>query len=172
MLALSALVAFGLAGPPAAAVPPAAGSRGPSCVALEVASLQDTSRQGRVPEFSASTIIDVRFTVLLRGVVDHGLLKLKVFTPQGYLYQTLSVPFAAGPGAVPQARHVDGSSRSVLEQRAAPAAAGADYRVEARLPVAGTLIVSEGLFGRWTVEPWLDGASAACRAGRPFVINP
>jgi hypothetical protein len=167
MLALSALVAFGLA-----ATPATTGPRGPSCTALEVASPQGASRQGRVPEFSASAIIDVRFTVLLRGPVDHGVLKLKVFTPQGHLYQTLAVPFVAGPGGAPQARHVDGSSRSVLEQRAVPAAGGADYRVEARLPVAGTLIVSEGLFGRWTVEPWLDEASASCLAARPFVINP
>jgi hypothetical protein len=172
MLALSALVAFGLAGSPVAAGPAEAGPRGPSCVALQVASPQDASRQRRVPEFSASTIIDLRFTALLRGKVDHGLLKLKVFTPHGHLYQTLAVPFVAGTGGAPQARHVDGSARSVLEQRAVPAAAGADYRVEARLPVAGTLIVSEGLFGRWTVEPWLDEASTPCLAARPFVIDP
>jgi hypothetical protein len=173
MLALSALVAFGLAGPPTvAAASAAAAPRGPSCVAVEVASPQDLSRPGRVPEFSASAIIDLRLTAALQRPGERGVVKLKLFTPQGHLYQTLAVPFVTGGGGAPQARHVDGSSRSVLEQRAVPAAAGADYRVEARLPVAGTLIVSEGLFGRWTVEPWLNEDTRPCLAARPFVINP
>jgi hypothetical protein len=170
MLVLSALVAFGLAGPPPRAAASADTAPRMSCVAVEIVSPQDSSRQGRVPEFSASAIIDLRFTAILRRPDDHGLLRLKLFTPRGHLYQTLTLPFVADGSSAPQARHVDGSSRSVLEQRAQPAAA--DYRVEARLPVAGTLIPNEGLFGRWTVEPWLDGGSAPCLAGRAFVINP
>jgi hypothetical protein len=172
MLVLSALVALGLAGPASPAA--ASGEAAPrmSCIAVEIVSPQDSSRQGRVPEFSASAIIDIRFTAVLRRPDDHGLVRLKLFTPRGHLYQTLSVPFVANGAAAPQARNIDGSSRSTLEQRAEPAATAADYRVEARLPVAGTLIANEGLFGRWTVEPWLEGASTPCLAARAFVIKP
>jgi hypothetical protein len=172
MLVLSALVAFGLTAPASPARASADAAPRMSCVAVEIVSPQDSSRQGRVPEFSASAIIDVRFTAVLRRPDDHGLVRLKLFTPAGYLYQTLSVPFVAGRANAPQARHVDGSSRSTLEQRAEPSASVADYRVEARLPVAGTLITNEGLFGRWTVEPWLEGASTPCLAARAFVIKP
>jgi hypothetical protein len=171
MLVLSALVALGLAGPAARAASAEAAPR-MSCVALEIVSPQDSSRQGRVPEFSATAIIDVRFTTVLRRPDEHGLLRLKLFTPSGYLYQTLSVPFVAAGASAPQARHIDGSSRAVTEQRAARGATAADYRVEARLPVAGTLIANEGLFGRWTVEPWIEGAPVPCLAARTFVIKP
>jgi hypothetical protein len=172
MLVLSTLVALGLAGHAAAAPAPDAAPRGGSCLALEIASPQDSSRQGRIPEFSATAILDLRFTAVLRRPDDHGIVKLKLFTPNGYLYQTLSVPFVTDAGGAPQARHVDGSSRASVEQKAERASSGADYRVEGRLPVAGTLIVNEGLFGRWTVEPWLDGAAAPCLATRAFVIKP
>ena len=172
MLVLSILVALGLAGPAAAASAPDAAPRGGSCVALEIASPQDANRQGRIPEFSASAILDLRFTAVLRRPDDHGVVKLKLFTPSGYLYQTLSVPFVTDAGGSPQALHVDGSSRASVEQKAERLASGTDYRVEGRVPVAGTLITNEGLFGRWTVEPWLEGAAAPCLAARPFVIKP
>ena len=37
------------------------------------------------------------------------------------------------------------------------------------LPVAGTAIMSNSLYGRWTVEPFLDGAS--CGITRSFVLH-
>jgi hypothetical protein len=173
MLVLSTLVALGLVGASAASEPPTVRApRGGSCAAVEVVSPQDPTRQGRTPEFSATRIIDLRITAVLRAPDSRGIVRLKVFTPGGHLYQTIAVPFVAGGDTAPQSRHVDGSRRAVLEQRAQPGAAAVEYRVETRLPVAGTLITTEGLYGRWTIEPWLDGASQPCLAPKAFVIEP
>ncbi len=147
-----------------------------SCAAVEVASPQDPSLPARTPSFSAAQIIDLRITAVLRRPDTNGIVRFKVFTPRGYLYQAIVVPFVTGTSTAPQARHIDGSTRAVLEQQAQPASGGAgeaaEYRIEAQLPVAGTLITTEGLYGRWTVEPWLDGAPAPCLAPKPFLINP
>jgi len=176
MLLIGTLVALGLVGAEASDAESARRTtRQGSCAAVQVASPQDPSRPARTPSFSAARIIDLRITAVLRRPDTHGIVRFKVFTPRGHLYQTIAVPFVTGPDTAPQARHIDGSTRAVLEQQAQPASAvaggAAEYRVEAQLPVAGTLITNEGLYGRWTVEPWLDGASGPCIVPKAFLIN-
>jgi hypothetical protein len=39
-------------------------------------------------------------------------------------------------------------------------------------PVAGTDIVSSGLYGRWRVEAYLDGAEQQCALPAWFTLNP
>jgi hypothetical protein len=79
-----------------------------------------------------------------RGVV------LKVLTPNGHLYDTL----------VPEPVHVE------------KARAPERPRLRARLPVAGTSIVTSSLYGRWSVVPYLGADGDAC--GRPlaFWVDP
>jgi hypothetical protein len=73
-------------------------------------------------------------------------LQLRLYTPDGFLYQ-------------------------VLEAKSAPLL-GARSRFEARLPVAGTSIMTSGLYGRWTVVPHESGRLEPCGLGRSFVIRP
>jgi hypothetical protein len=40
------------------------------------------------------------------------------------------------------------------------------------LPVGGTDIVSSGLYGRWRVEAYLDGAEQRCAQAAWFTLNP
>jgi hypothetical protein len=173
MLVLSTVVALGLVGGSASSEPlTSRAPRGGSCAAVEVASPQDPTRKGRTPEFSATRIVDLRITAVLREPGAQGMVRLKVFTPRGHLYQTMALPFVTGSDRAPQSRHVDGSRHAVLEQRALRGAVATEYRVETRLPVAGTLITAEGLYGRWTIEPWIDGAPQRCLAPQAFVIEP
>jgi hypothetical protein len=104
--------------------------------------------------FSAAEILDLEFQVLIRPDLLAGRsLELKVLTPKGHLYQTLDLP---APSEAPDA-----------------AKRRARYRtVTARLPVAGTTIVNNSLYGTWKAEAYLAGERTACARARSFVINP
>jgi hypothetical protein len=79
--------------------------------------------------------------------------EVKMYTPKGHLYQTLSV--ASG----------DRSSR--------PRSTRARYQtVSLRLPVAGTTIVQSSLYGTWRAEAYLEGDATACAKPRSFAIEP
>jgi hypothetical protein len=105
--------------------------------------------------FSAAEVLDLEFQVLVRPDLLAGRsLELKILTPKGHLYQTLALPAPSDPpDTAPQRR-----SR---------------YRtVTARLPVAGTTIVNNSLYGAWKAEAYLAGERTACARARSFVINP
>ena len=83
-------------------------------------------------------------------------LELKLFTPKGHLYQTLAVPAAStasGTAGTPKRRP--------------------RYQtLTARLPVAGTTIVNNSLYGTWKAEAYLEGERTACAKARSFIIKP
>jgi hypothetical protein len=123
--------------------PSAPRERPAACSVVEIRSDVDRRDQGR---FSATRILELRFGTRLSGSPkrDHTL-RLRLYSPSGFLYQVLTVPVSAGHG---------------------------HRRVEARLPVAGTSIMASGLYGTWRVVPQLDDSRAPCGAGRSFVIRP
>src|SRR5262249_2771504 len=129
-----------------------------------------------LPTFSVTKIIDLRFTAVVRGAPGHGVLRFKVFTPGGFLYQSLAAPFVVQQGGgheqIPS-QVVEGFPPPAREQGAQPASPDDHTRhlVSASLPVAGTLIATNGLYGRWRVEPWLDGSRAPCGSGKAFVVT-
>ena len=115
--------------------------------------------------FSATRILDLEFqTLLQRRVKGEHALQLRVYTPRGFLYQVLSVPFETPTGKKPITA-VDGSAGGRWADRW-------PRRLEARLPVAGTSIMASALYGRWRVVPHLDDRPAPCGPGRSFVIKP
>ncbi len=153
MLMLAALLALWPAGATGVSATGSntAGANGPSaprvrpaaCTLVEIRS--DVGHRDR-ERFSATRILELRFAARLSGgpKLEHTL-RLRLYTPGGFLYQVLAVPVAAGRG----------------------------HRVvEARLPVAGTSIMASGLYGRWRVEPRLDDSSEPCGRSRHFVIRP
>ena len=124
---------------------------GRSCL-VEVTSPEEGRRRpdGLPPSFSVTRTRDLHFRTQVGRRDVRETLYLKVYTPRGHLYQTLTVPFAARePGA-------DGVMR---------------HQVSARMPVTGTAIMTEGLYGEWKVEPWLGGTTAACGPPTAFVIR-
>ena len=44
--------------------------------------------------------------------------------------------------------------------------------VTTRLPVAGTTIVNNSLYGTWKAEAFFEGERTACAKPRSFVIKP
>jgi len=141
LVMLSALLAAAALGAPAADA--ARGRRG-ACAVVEIGSDQAPRRH---QSFRATRILDLRFDTHLSGGVGHERsLQLRLYTPQGFLYQVLETTLDPGRGG--------------------------KRRFEARLPVAGTSIMASGLYGRWKVVPYLDGRREACGLGRSFVIKP
>jgi hypothetical protein len=170
MLMIGALVVLAQAAPALLA-----GDREPSrnaCVAVAVSSPQlPASTHPRVA-FAASRILDVAFDAQLRQhATGPHLLELEVFTPRGHLYQTLAVPFTA-PRLSRGARLVDGHPRPIPEQetRAVLHNGLRSYEVSAVLPVGGTAITANALYGVWQVRPILDGQ--VCGPTASFQITP
>lgn len=117
--------------------------RASSC---EVVDIRSDQRRHDDDHFRATQVLELRFEARLLGHRERRrhTLKLRLYTPGGFLYQVLAVP-------------VDADGRE---------------RLEARLPVAGTSIMASGLYGRWRVVPHLDESPDPCGPGRRFTIRP
>jgi len=129
----------------------------PGCRTIRVSAPEAPgNKHRRKRKFSAHKIVDleleVRFPKKLTGQHE---LELKIFTPKGNLYQSMSIPFSADE---PEA--VTGRKRRKAT------------KVGTTLPVAGTSIVANSLYGRWKVEAFLDGAEKRCTRPQKFVIKP
>jgi hypothetical protein len=167
---------------------PAPSSR--TCAAIDVVA-PEQRRATRKRSFSAAETLDLELRTRLRTrrqtEGDH-LLRLKLFTPRGYLYQEITVPFHTDPprrrwwtsrrngdedGAFEPTRVLPGFSTPVSVQKTQWVWKGRRpfNQVTARLPVAGTSITMGSLFGRWTVVPYLDDETAPCGRSRRFVIR-
>ena len=151
-----------------------------SCVRVEVSSASPSAPLSRsalvpsVPSFSATRILDLTFTVLFPTTLEgEHVAELRVFTPDAQLYRSLAMPFARGaqPNA---ARPVEGYARPVPQQPLKQVSRGSGLFAAASttFPVGGTDIVSSGLYGRWRVEAYLDGAEQRCAPAASFTLNP
>jgi hypothetical protein len=144
--------------------PPEAERSAPGCAKVEILSTPPTSsRTG----FSARVILDLNLRITLRGTATPEALQVDYFTPNGHLYQRVDVPVAA-EAAQEQVRTLHGYRFpvKVSRVRAAKAADGSRARqVDAPpLPVAGTNIVANSLYGQWKVTVRPSGSSTVCQA--------
>ena len=192
LLLLSAQVARTPAPAPAAAPL----TRGyPACAGIRVLA-PNLATQPRDLTYSSRQILDLQFQSRLRQDLqgDH-LMQFKVFTPGGFLYQVITVPFVgtapapdastraarARSGAAtrapgpPPPRYVPGYPRPLPVQRLVPTTGDTRtrvyYSVSAALPVAGTSITLSSLYGRWTVQAYLDGQPDPCGPATRFTIR-
>ena len=138
---------------------------------IQVSSAQSGARRS----FSATEILDLDFRVLLgpEEAGDH-LLQVKLHTPRGHVYQTLTIPFTTVASRAGGSRDVDGYPRPLRIQATQEVTAdGASWQaVVTRLPVAGTSIVHSSLYGRWTAEAFIDDSSESCGRPRAFLLEP
>ena len=116
-----------------------------ACGSIEVSSPDRPRARER---FSAAKTLDLRFEMRLRNRDDDDegphVVTFRVLTPKGHLYQEIQ------------------ADRPRTGRRVS--------RVAARLPVAGTFITTNSLYGRWRVVPHLDDDPEACAAGAVFRI--
>lgn len=144
----------------------------PSCVTIVFASEQEHG--GDVANvFSGSRTVDVTLGVLFP--LDFGgkhKVEARLFTPRGFLYQSLAVPVAQ-PGDSEQNRNLVGYPNPLKTQEPKKFKyRGTEYwKVDVRFPVGGTLITSNSLYGNWTVQAFVDGSPSACSAPVPFAIT-
>ena len=116
--------------------------RGRTCGGISVSS----PGQPRVRErFSARKTLDLVFRMRFSGRdQDAHVVTFRIFTPNGHLYQEVQV--------MPRT----GSARA--------------SSISARLPVAGTVIATSSLFGRWRVVPYFDDSPRPCAAAAVFTV--
>lgn len=120
------------------------GARPVSCAVVEIGSDQ-APRAFR--HFRAPRVVELEFDVeLLRPRRAEKPPQLRLYTPDGFLYQVLET--------------------KPVGKRSATG------RYRARLPVAGTSIMQSGLYGRWRVVPHAGEAREACGRGQGFFIRP
>jgi len=107
--------------------------------------------------FSASEILDLEFEALLSGSRNtaHHQVQFKIYTPAGHLYQVLTSDLSPAPSTRARSPRREQSHR----------------QVSARLPVAGTSIVTSSLYGKWTVVAHLDGEGKPASVPRGFTIT-
>jgi hypothetical protein len=175
----SILIAAGLVAPPSFAHDDVAEPRG--CSAIRVTA-PGVAKQPRNDRFSTKSILDLEFeTRLERPVHGEHVLRFKVFTPSGFLYQELDAPFSwPRPGrghskekdasGVAPASFPQGLKVQQLGDGAGHGKRSRDTLV-ARLPVAGTSITMSTLYGRWSVQAFLDDKTRPCSPTRRFTID-
>jgi hypothetical protein len=176
MLVVSTLIALAqVASTPAAAARPPREVPAPagSCAAI-VVTAPEARTPARTQAFSATKILDLQLAALLRTRLqgDHTL-EMKVYTPKGHLYQVLTVPFSGAAAGAARTRLVEGYPQPLPEQAmtAVRHEGVRRYSISARLPVAGTAIMTSSLYGRWRVDAHLDGALEGC-ASKTFTLQP
>lgn len=151
------------------------------CVATSVAAPGRRAGRG-TPTFSAAETLNVELRTRIRPAAtgDH-LLRLKLYTPRGYLYQTFTIPFRFKSAGADE-KDLRGEATRVVPSFPRPLPVqtlGGPIRrrgrsrdqATARLPVAGTSISLGSLFGRWTAVPYLDDGTAPCGPPATFEIR-
>ena len=150
------LVAAPLAGPMERAVVAAPLARR-SCSSVDVQPIP-RAFPGVARAWTARRLVDLEIRTSFRSARGSRPVELRVLTPGGHLYQTLTaataIPAPAGSGSPSRARTVPGRVTTV------------------RLPVAGTHITQRGLYGRWSVVPYLEGDVEPCGPAASFTLVP
>ena len=138
------------------------------CSAIEVTA-PGVRKQPRDLRFSTREALDLAFETRLERKVEDGdhVMHFKVLTPSGFLYQDLARPFSSGkPGR--RDKHT-GPVAALAKPR--DGRDSARPSLHARLPVAGTSITMSTLYGRWTVQAFLDDHARPCSPPRIFAIH-
>ena len=152
------------------------GSGAPNCRGLTVAAIPASSSTDR--GFSARDVLDLQFRVQLPGQDTPALVEMRYFTPAGHLYQAVQVPVAP-EGSLEAVRVLPDHPFPVKVARVEVRASrgkGSDGTDRERfvtmpsLPVAGTVIAQNSLYGAWRAEAWPAGAQSPCTLS--FTIRP
>jgi hypothetical protein len=142
----------------------------PTCSVIDVVDPAQ-ERPSRTRVFFARETVDLELRVRLHPRLsgDH-VVRLRLFTPAGFFYQEITVPYRPDAAARDLERRQEyDAARSMPEGQARRRRPPG--QVAARLPVAGTAITLGSLYGRWTVVPFLDDDDAPCGRSRRFVIE-
>jgi hypothetical protein len=127
---------------------------------FESASISKWEDPDPVSSFPATGILDLLFDLSMVGeLVGDAVVELAVYTPNGHLYQRLSAPVSSLAAKAWTSIRVEGY-RDPLPVHSLTADPSTDLQL--RLPVAGTPIIANSLYGTWTARVLIDGEPADC----------
>ncbi len=148
------------------------------CAQLSFLSPEESASMKPRTSFSATRTIDLMIGVTLRqDLKQDQVLQLRILLPSGHLYQTLTVPVMApgtSPTTVGKGVEVPGFRRPVpaFLAREDTSATGSPWRVDVPFPVGGTQIVSNSLYGAWSVLVHRGDEPLPCAPAATFTIVP
>jgi hypothetical protein len=156
---------------------PALAGAADDCAKVEVSGRPASKpANGGEVTLAATAVEDVVFDVkLANDILGEHVLTLNVYLPEGGLYQSLSVPVEAGTKARDRQRRVEGYPFPLDVVTATAITSGPDSgkrKLDITMPLAGSAIVSNSLYGSWGVELFLDDAAEPCVERVAFVIEP
>jgi hypothetical protein len=148
------------------------------CAAVATSSPEQASG-AFTTSFSALAILDVDATAMLSNAtfvqLSRGshVLDFQFFTPRGNLYQSMSLPISSDKGRIGKPQQVAGYPQplTVAKPERVEFNRRSYYGASVRLPVAGTTIVANSLYGSWTVRVDLDGKPLPCSPATSFIIR-
>lgn len=127
--------------------------------------------------FSATSIVDLDIAALFTpGVVQRfggaHRLEVKIYSPSGNLYQSVAVPFTSDSSKKGEktqlADYPNPLPTVVLEE---VNHGGRHFAARVKLPVAGTPIVANSLYGTWSAVAHVDGEALPCASAARFTIT-
>jgi len=135
--------------------------------------------QGNEPRsYKATSVIDIDFAIVfspetLARYSNSHWVEFRVLGPKGNLYQSIAIPFTADAKKAGERHRVPGYPELIPVQLLKPIQFGSGQGMIAkvRLPVAGTPIVNNSLYGRWKAVAYIDGETVSCSLPAEFVIT-
>jgi hypothetical protein len=145
------------------------------CAEVEFRASPESSQGWHRGGFSASEIVDLEILVgIVPPVLGRHLLELDLYTPNGHLYQTLTVPLATDLQTEGLRVRVPGYRDPLRIQVLKPTGFGDGVHqgTAVRFAVGGTNIVTNSIYGAWEVRPRLDGNPMSCEKIIRFDLGP
>lgn len=128
--------------------------------------------------FSATEVLDVDFAIVFSKTVaaqftDVHMVEFRIYTPQGHLYESITIPMTADRRRAGERHRVPGYPDLVPVQvlESIRRGGGQGMFAEVTLPVAGTSIVSNSLYGKWKAEAVVEDEIAPCAQPVTFTIT-
>ncbi|MHB0971491.1 MAG: hypothetical protein ACYC7A_05660 [Thermoanaerobaculia bacterium] len=148
------------------------------CVGIATNSQQHSGGQF-TESFSATEVLDIDLWVLftpgsVKRFADDHTVEVKIFTPRGYLYQSIAIPFSSTASKKGKGRKLDGYPHPIATTVLQDVAwkNGKYLGTNVRLPVGGTMITTSSLYGTWSAEAYVDGEPLRCSQPAKFTIIP
>lgn len=159
-----------------------------ACLGVEVGSKQKLGPKGKdsnelefengITSFSATKVLDVDFAIVFSKEIaaqftNVHVVEFRIYTPQGNLYQSISIPMTSDATKAGQKHRVAGYPDLIPIQILQPITHGLGRGMMAKvtLPVAGTPIVNNSLYGTWSAAAVVEDEVAPCSTPVQFTIT-
>lgn len=123
--------------------------------------------------FSSEGVLELRFDVGLNPPISgFHILELVIANPNGHHYQTLVAPITGDPGLEGRLTKIPSYPNPIPAQLVSVSRTpgGEPGTATLRLPVAGTPILSNSLYGEWRYTARLDGEEIDCEGPTAFIL--